>query len=104
MKDQPGFKEQKGHKFMLCCIDRGTRKLYVRALKTNTSQETVAMLRDILQEAGATDTIKDISFDNASEYLSAEMRESLSRIGGDENGVTTHVKPPGRESRQDIAD
>jgi len=100
----PMTKEQKGYEFMLCCLDRGTRKLYVRALATKTSQETVAMLRDILQEAGATDTIKDISFDSASEYLSAEMREFLSRIGGNENGVTTHVKPPVRESRQDIAD
>jgi hypothetical protein len=33
------------------------------------------------------------------------MREFLGRIGGnEEGGVTTHVKPPGRESRQDIAD
>ena len=77
---------------------------YVRPLKSKRSDETVAALRDILVEANATDTIKEISFDSASEFLSAEMTAFLSRIGANENGVTVHVKPPGRESRQDIAD
>ena len=103
-REQPGYKEQEGYLYMLCCLDRGTRMFYVRPLKTKRSGETVAALRSILQEANATDTIKEISFDSASEFLSADMRDFLARLGPNENGVTVHVKPPGRESRQDIAD
>lgn len=58
----------------------------------------------MLREAEATETIKEMSMDSATEYLSAEMTEALRTLGPNENGVTIHVKPPGRESRQDIAD
>ena len=38
MKDQPGFKEQKGYKFMLCCLDRGNAQaLRPRAQDENCS-------------------------------------------------------------------
>ena len=32
------------------------------------------------------------------------MRTALRGLGLNDDGVTTHVKPPGRESRQDISD
>ena len=32
------------------------------------------------------------------------MKAALRTLGPNENGVTTHVKPPGRESRQDTSD
>ena len=42
--------------------------------------------------------------DSASEFLSADMRDFLRRLGPNEDGVTIHVKAPDRASRQDISD
>ena len=89
---------------MLCALDRGTRKLSVRALKSKTVEETLAALTDILAKANATDTIKEMSMDSASEFLSQPMQNFLKRIGPNEGGVVTHVKAPDRASRQDISD
>ena len=103
-KEQPGFKEQRGYKFILCAIDRATRKFYAKALRTRSAEETRDALLEILREAGAMDTLQEISFDSASEFLSKEMTAALRTIGPNEHGVTIHVKPPGRESMNDIAD
>ena len=60
---------------------------------------------DILRSADATDKIKELSCDSASEFLGKEMRDALARLGPpDQGGVVLHVKPPGRAARQDIAD
>ena len=111
-REQAGFDKQKGYKFILCMIDRATRKLYVEPLKTKTAEETRDAVLKMLEKAEATKTIKEMSMDSASEFLSAEMRAMLQKLGPreldgyptNEDGVVTHVKPPGRESRQDIAD
>ena len=100
MKDSPGAAEQKGYKYMLCVLDRATRKLWVEALKSKTVGETVAALRKILADAGATETIKEMSMDSASEFLSADMRSFLGRLGPNPDGVTIHVKAPDRASRK----
>ena len=110
--EQAGFAEQKGYKFILCMIDRATRKFYAKPLKTRTATETRDAVMKMLREAGATQTIKEMSMDSASEFLSAEMRTMLQGLGPrdqdgyetNQDGVVTHVKPPGRESRQDISD
>ena len=39
-KEQPGFREQEGAKFILCMIDRATRKFYARPLRTRSADET----------------------------------------------------------------
>ena len=92
-------------------IDRATRKLYAEPLKTKTAEETRDAVLKMLREAEATKTIKEMSMDSASEFLSAEMRAMLQKLGPreldgyptNEDGVVTHVKPPGRESRQDLS-
>ena len=93
-------------------IDRATRKFYAKPLKTRTATETRDAVMKMLNEAQATQTIKEMSMDSASEFLSAEMRTMLQGLGPrdqdgyetNQDGVVTHVKPPGRESRQDISD
>ncbi len=49
--EQPGHKEQKGYKFILCALDRGTREFFARGLETRSATETVVAMRDILHEA-----------------------------------------------------
>ena len=103
-REQPGYVEQQGAKFILCMIDRATRKFFARPLKTRAAGETRDAVLSMLREAEATETIKEMSMDSASEFLSAEMRNELRKLGPNAGGISTHMKPPNRESRQDIAD
>ena len=58
-------------------IDRATRKFWAEPLKTRSAGETKDAVLKMLHDAQATETIKEMSMDSASEFLSAEMKAAL---------------------------